>query len=95
MHQLQYGKRGSLKPGDLFKVGAGPTYNGRDIGVRGTFRVKAFWAKGKRVYCEAVRLHKGYSLGQYTLYVQGKPYRRQQTPGLVMRPYKVRKKRQP
>lgn len=90
MNTYQISTRVVLKPGDRFKVAGGPYYRLADgtkvpMAARGTFTLLAVdRGRGGRVQLLA------YGTGGYAvLHVAGR--RRSRVPGLVARPYRVRR----
>lgn len=79
-----------LHPGDRFKIGAGPYYrlaSGEKVpmAVRGTATFRRVMRYGKRVLIEAQA-----GEGTVILHVEGKR-RNRLVPGLVCRPYTIRR----
>lgn len=90
MNQYQLSPRVTLRPGDRFRVSGGPYYrlaSGERVSMaaRGTFVLLAVeHGRGGRVQLL------GYGAGGYAvLHVAGR--RRSRVPGLVARPYKIRR----
>lgn len=93
--QFQYSKRGRLGPRDQFRVSGGPVYQDKSrLGHRGVFEFLYAYQVGKRFYIEAQEVDRHHGYGKrVTLFVQGRAYRRKATPGVMVRPYKIRKLR--
>lgn len=90
MNEYQLSPRVTLRPGDQFRVTGGPYYklaSGERVSMaaRGTFTLLAVeHGRGGRVQLL------GYGTGGYAvLHVAGR--RRSRVPGLVARPYKIRR----
>jgi len=90
---FQYSPRGQLVPGNKFRVTGGPVYRDKTrLGHRGLFVFQYAYQLGKRTYIEARQFDPHYGYGRsVTLFVQGRSYRRPATPGVMVRPYKIRK----
>ena len=95
-----------VRPHDWIKATGGPTFIGRAFERGVTFEVVAVLFKPERgngpgrTWLDCYRLESmprpsGKRLwirsGRYVLYVSGKPYRSKHTPGVLWRPFKVRK----
>ena len=89
MSEYRISPRVVLRPGDRFKASAGPYYrldDGRRVpmAARGTFVLVEIVRQRSRVYLLAYG-RDGWAL----LHVEGR--RRSRVPGLVCRPYKIRR----
>ena len=81
-----------LEPGDFFRASGGPySLSGRGLGPVGLFRLVRVIVSRRRIYLDAVHVVGAESSGQFLLYVEGNPYRRAGLPGVIWRPYRVRK----
>ena len=90
---LRLSPRVCVSPGDRIRVSGGPTIAGRPFCERGLFGVVAVIVKRTRVYLDCVRIstEDGSPSGRFCLFVQGKPYRRADLPGVTWRPFKIKK----
>ncbi len=89
-HEYTVSPRVTLRPGDQFRVGAGPYYRTADgerlpMAVRGTVTFRRLLRRGRRVMIEAQA-----GEGTVILHVEGS--RRSPVEGMVPRPYKIRGK---
>ena len=82
-----------LRRGDRVKLTGGTTYDGHSIGLHGVFELLKVLRKGKRVWLECRAVTKEGLAGTYTVFVEGRSFRRRDLPGVVMRPYRVRRVR--
>lgn len=82
----QLSKRVEVKPGSIVRlIGSGGTLRCR---LPGKFRVNAIYRKRTRVYLEITGIDK--TGGTYTVFVQGRPYRRL---GVRWKPFRVKRER--
>jgi hypothetical protein len=89
--RYQYGSRGTLVPGDRFRVRGGPIYvtdDGKTIQIadRGVFVFRRYCVRGAAKWIEAYRADGGTAI----LWV-GRPTRSLAVPNLRRRPYRVSK----
>lgn len=90
--------RVTLQPRDSFRASGGPIHRRDDgphrIGHPGLYRVCRIYARGDRIFVDAVKLgDRGLCCGMYTLFVSGKPFRSRLAESIVNRPYRIRKVR--
>jgi len=85
----------ALRPGDRFRLASGTTYHGQRIGLRGVFELLRIIRKGNRVWFESRQIVVGGIGGVYSVLVAGRSYRRRDLPGVVMRPYRIRRLKRP
>lgn len=96
LYEYRYGKRGMLKPGDRFRVRGGPIYvtdDGSKIPMRekGLHIFKRYCERGAEKWIEASSVHGS----SFVILWVGRPHRSPVVAGLVRRPYRVRKVREP
>src|SRR5262245_37859015 len=93
--EYQFGKRGRLRGGDLFRASGGPYWTGSDnqghpvsrgLSRPGIYRVGTYRTSRKRGWISAFHLRDGV---YEPLYVTGATYRSPTTPGVVNRPYRI------
>ncbi len=87
----EYGSRGVLRPGDLFRVSGGPYYENEDgsktlMAERGMFKFRLYCARGASRWIEATRV----GGGTVVLWV-GKAGPNKDLPSFRRKPYKIRK----
>ncbi len=85
--------RVAIRPGSRVEFrGGGPEYETPDgprrMRLPGVFVVRGIYGRGKRVWLEA-----GCECGVYRVFVAGRAYRNPAIPGVLWKPYKVRRMR--
>lgn len=89
-HEYVVSPRVALRPGDQFRVGAGPYYRTADgeklpMAVRGVVTFRRVLRRGRLVLVEA-------QAGEGTVILHTEGRRRSPVEGMVPRPYKIRGK---
>jgi hypothetical protein len=94
--ELKISPRVTIRPGSRVTLSGGPVYEseGRPKCVarlRGEFLVLGILRRGNRVWLEVRGLTQ--VSGTFTVYVSGRAYRRPDLPGILWRPFRVRRRR--
>lgn len=101
LDEFRFGKRGILRPGDLFRASGGPFFRGaaergrrliRSLARPGIYQFRSYIVSRRRGWINAFHLERH---SFETLYVTGLTFRSPTIAGVVNRPYRIRAVKRP